>query len=184
MSIKAHHDGRAGTRVEDKPNRVAPAADPQRMDLAGNLLVRNGRAHLEHMRAQNPRVGRVEMVGVVLHEGRSARQAPCHDLHEAGHDRGLPVALRPEPVAVGHQPLGRDAGQLLESVEVLERVGDRTEPAFDHEFPERDLDPSRFPQGLAVLAARAKRRDDVVGGLVDRPPDRRPSRPRRLERRR
>ena len=46
-----------------------------------------------------------------------------------------------EPVTVGHQPLDGDARQLLEAVEVLERVGECAEPACGQESPQAHLDP-------------------------------------------
>ena len=56
----------------------------------------------------------LEMVGVVLHEGGAAGQARRHHLQRAQQHRGLPVAFAAEAVAVGHQPLHGEAGQLAQ----------------------------------------------------------------------
>jgi hypothetical protein len=53
--------------------------------------------------------------------------------HEHG---GLPVALCAEAVAVGHQPLYRDAGQLLQGAKILEGIGERTESTLLEERAE------------------------------------------------
>ena len=73
------------------------------------------------MRAEDPLGARDEVVGVVLHEARAAGQPRTHDVRDAHEDRGLPVALGAEAVALGHEPLHGEPGQLLERAEVLER---------------------------------------------------------------
>ena len=65
---------------------------------------------------------------------------------QADHDRGLPVALGAEAVAVGHEPLGGDARELAQAVEVLEGVGQGAEAALGHEGPQRRLDARGLPQ--------------------------------------
>jgi len=60
--------------------------------------------------------GSVQPVGLEAAGSDAAGAAVGHELHRA-HERGrLPVSLRREAVAVGHQPLRGDAGQLLEAV--------------------------------------------------------------------
>ena len=93
----------------------------------------------------------------------------------------LPIPLTAEAVPVGHEPLRGDAGQLLEAVQVLERVGEADErPGFE-ERPQAQLDPGGVPQRLVpggplpqfgrdrvllgVLAAEAV--DGRVARLVD-----------------
>ena len=88
------------------------------------------------------------------------------DLRIRTRRRGLPVAFRPEAVAVGHHPLDPDPGQLLEPAEVLERVGERPEAAVLHERPQARLDPGRRPQLGVPVAARPQRRRHVVGVVV------------------
>ena len=102
------------------------------------------------------------MVGVVLHERDAARQAARHDLHRADHRRGLPVALGAEAVAVAHQPLGGEARQLGQAVEVLEGRGEGDEPAGVEEPAQADLDPGPVAQRLGALGAGAEDRVDVV----------------------
>jgi hypothetical protein len=71
--------------------------------------------------------------------GRPAR----HDLHGAQQRRGLPVALGAEAVAVRHEPLHREAGELLEAVEVLEGGGEALEAAVLEERAQPQLDAAR-----------------------------------------
>jgi hypothetical protein len=82
----------------------------------------DGGADFQHVRAQHQRPRGVEMVGVIFHERRAARQAGGHHLHRPHQGAGLPIAFGPEAVAFGHEPLHREAGQLLQPVQVLEGV--------------------------------------------------------------
>ena len=97
------------------------------------------------------------MVGVVLHERRAARQAGGHHLHRPHQRRRLPVALGPEAVAVGHQPLDGQARQLLEPVQILKRVGEGLGTAAVEKRPQAQFGPGRVAQGLAALAAGPER---------------------------
>ncbi len=76
---------------------------------------------------------------------------------------GLPVALGAEAVAVGHQPLHGQAGQLAQAAEVLEGGGERAEAAGLEEGPQRRPRSGRRSGatrgGLAAgRAARGRRR--------------------------
>ena len=90
----------------------------------------------------------------------------AHGLDDAHQHRGLPVALGAEAVAVGHQPLGTDARQLLEAAQVLEGVdeGHRAEPV--EEGAQAQLDARGVTQRLAPLAVRAQLGHDVVELVV------------------
>src|SRR3972149_365131 len=66
---------------------------------------------------------RPRVVRVVLHERRAAGEPSAHHLGDPDEGRGLPVTLSPEPVAVGHQALHGDAGQLRSAVEGRGGVG-------------------------------------------------------------
>ena len=57
-------------------------------------------------------------------------------------------------------------GSCLQAVEVLEGVGQGAEAALDHEGAKRDLDAGGLAQRLAVGAARAQDRGNVVARLV------------------
>ena len=163
---QADHERRAGSGVEDQPDRVLAAADAERVDLAGRPGRRDGRADLQHVRAEGLRRARTEVVGVVLHEGGAAGQPVGHRLDRAQQDRGLPVALAAEAVAVGHQPLHGDAGQLAQAAEVLEVGGEGAEAAVGEEGPQAGLDPGRLAQRVVPVAAATQLRDHVVGLLV------------------
>ena len=170
-----------GRRVEDEPDRVGPAADRQRVDLARRPVRGDRRADLEHVGAEDLGDRVAQVVGVVLHERRPARQAVAHHLEDPHERGGLPVALGAEAVAVGHQPLDADARQLLERAEVLERVGERAEAAVLEERPQAGLDPRGRPQlGVPVAgpAQRQARRRTRSSYCVDEPVDGRVRRPR------
>ena len=116
--------------VEDEPDRVGAVADAERVDLAARRPGRDARADLEHVRTEDLRLAGTEVVGVVLHERGAAGLALAHDLQDPHERRGLPVALGAEAVAVGHEALHGDAGELSQSAEVLEvrREGGRSLP--------------------------------------------------------
>ncbi len=105
------------------------------------------------MRAEDLRDRIAEVVGVVLHERRPAGQPRRHDLEDADERGCLPVALGAEAVAVGHQPLDADPGQLVEVAQVLERVGEAPEPAVVEERREPAFDPGGRPQLLVAVPA-------------------------------
>src|ERR1035437_4703518 len=161
------HDGRTGARVEDEADRVVSAADRERVDLAADLRVGDRGANLEHVGPKHLGPGGAEMVGVVLHERSLAGETAGHDLDQAHHDRGLPIAFRTEAIAVGHQALDRDPRQLHEPVKVLEGIGERAEASGGHEFTQGDLDPGGLAQGLAIGATRPQGRRDVIGRLIE-----------------
>ena len=77
--------------------------------------------------------------------------------------RRLPVALAAEAVAVGHQPLHGEAGELAQAAEVLEVRRERAEAAVVEELAQPGLDAGRVAQRLGPLAARAQLGGDVVG---------------------
>ena len=79
-----------------------------------------------------------------------------HRLQRAQQDRGLPVALAAEAVAVGHQPLHGQAGQLPQPAEVLEVRGERAEAAGVEEVPQAELDPGGVAQRVVPLPAGAQ----------------------------
>ena len=88
------------------------------------------RADFQHVRAEHERVRGIEVIGVVLHERGAAFEPVGHDFHDADERGGLPIAFPGETVAVFHQALHGEAGQLFHAVEVLEGGGERGEAAF------------------------------------------------------
>ena len=105
-----------------------------------------------------------QVVGVVLHERRAAGQPGRHRLERAQQHRGLPVALAAEAVAVGHQPLHGEAGQLAQPAEVLEVGGERAG--------------TRRPRGSAAGPASIGRRSAATRAGRRRAAARRPRRRR------
>ena len=105
----------AGPGAALKTSRTGSALPPidERVDLAARACpAGDRRADFEHVRAEDRSLAGPEMVGVVLHEGRAALEPRRHDLHGPHESRGLPVALGAEAVAVGHEALDGEAGQL------------------------------------------------------------------------
>ena len=78
-----------------------------------------------------------------------------HDLHRPHQRGGLPVAFGAEAVAVGHQPLHGQAGQLLQAVQVLEGVGEGLEAAVFQKARRPSSIAGRFAQRLALRRRRA-----------------------------
>jgi len=108
---------RRGPGSASKTSRTGSlaAADAERVDLRLRLGARDGRADLEHVRTED----------LLLAPGRSGMCSPpmnevprpvagTHRLHGGQQGRRLPVALAAEAVAVGHQPLDGQAGQLAQ----------------------------------------------------------------------
>ena len=174
---QAEHDRRAGCRVEDQPDRVLPAADAQRVDLAASGCRPRCVGQTSSMCAPRifSRPGR-QLVGVVLHERRAAGHAGRHRLDRAHQHRGLPVALAAEAVAVGHQPLHREPGQLAQAAEVLEVGGERAEAAGGR--GSRAGRPRSGPRSAATRAGRRRRAAPGPAGSCRR--TRRPARRPRL----
>ena len=78
------------------------------------------------------------------------------DLERAQQRRGLPVALAAEPVAVGHQPLYGQAGQLAQAAEVLEVGGEGAEAAVGEECAQAEFDAGGVAQRVVPLPAGAQ----------------------------
>ena len=75
-------------------------------------------------------------------------------------------SFRAEAVAVAHHPLDRDARQLVERAEILERVREGGEAAGVEERPKTGLDPrGRAQLGVARPVGAERRRDVVVLGV-------------------
>ncbi len=139
------HNRRPARRRKHQPHRIRLPANPQRMHLQRRLPRRNRRANLQHVRAQN--FGRpVEVVRVVLHKRRPARQTLRHHLHRPHQRRRLPVALAAKPVPLRHQPLRRNPRQLLQPPQILKRVRERPKTTFLQKRPQPQLNLGRHPQ--------------------------------------
>lgn len=162
----ADDDRRAGGGVEDQADRVLAAADAERVDLAGRGAGGDRGADLQHVRAEDQLPPGLQVVGVVLHEGGAAGQAQRDRLEGAQQDGGLPVALAAEAVAVRHQALDGEAGQLAQAAEVLEVGGEGAEAALGEEAAQAEFDPGGVPQGVVALPSGAQPGVEAVGVLV------------------
>ena len=87
----------------------------------------------------------------------------AHLLDGGQQRRGLPVALAAEAVAVGHQPLHGQAGELAQPAEVLEVRGEGAEPPVEQERAQPGLDPGGVAQRRVPLAAPLELRREAVG---------------------
>src|ERR1017187_10798237 len=139
--------------------------DLKRRPAGGDRL-----ADLEHVRPEDQAARRIEVVGVILHEGRASRKARADDLHRAQQGAGLPVALRPEAVAVGHEPLDREPRQLAQPVQVLERGREALEAALFEEGAKAELDPRGVAKRTVAGAAAAQDRGPRTALAVLRAP--------------
>ena len=158
-----------GGRVEDEPDGVVSAADRQRVDLARRAAAGDRRADLEHVRAQHLGHGIAEVVGVVLHERRAAGQAVAQHLEDPDQRGRLPVALGPEAVAVGHQPLDADARAAAAGAPRSSNVSvNAPNAAVVEERPEARLDAGGAAQRGVPVAAGPQ-----AGGRRRRPSRRR-----------
>ena len=163
---QADDDRRPGRGREDEPDRVVASADRKRMDLARRPAGGDRGADLEHVRAEHERTAGGEIVGVVLHERGSAGEARGHGLEDPDEGGGLPVSLGAEAEPVGHQPLRGDPGKLGETVEILERVGERAEAAALEERAEPRLDPRCLDERSAARPGTAELGRELVALLV------------------
>ena len=71
----------------------------------------------------------IEMVDIVLHEGRSPAQASSHHLHSTEGPQSS-VAFRTEAVPILHRSLHGQTRQLLKTNKILEIGGKSLEPTF------------------------------------------------------
>jgi len=86
------------------------------------------RTNFQHVRPEDDLVAGREMISVIFHERRATREAARHDFHGADERGGFPIAFASEAVAVGHQALRREAGQLHETVQIFKRCGKPWKP--------------------------------------------------------
>ena len=107
------------------------------------------------------RAGR-EVVGVILHERGAAGQVSGHDFHGAEQRAGFPVAFGAEAVAVGHQALDGESGQLLQAVQVFESGGEALEAAGFEKGAESEFNACAVAERRMARAAFAQRRGDAV----------------------
>ena len=69
---------------------------------------------------------------------------------------GLPVAFGGEAVAVGHQPLRREAGQLRQAVQILKRRREALESALLEERAQAQFDARAVAERIVARAALAQ----------------------------
>ena len=94
------------------------------MHFQGRFSRRDAGADFQHVRAQDFHGIWVQMVRVIFHERHTPAQPRGHHFHRPHQRGGFPIALRAEAIAVGHEPLHGDAGQLGQPVQILECVGE------------------------------------------------------------
>src|SRR2546430_6122415 len=93
------------------------------MDFSRRLALGDRWTNFQHMGAEDP-AAISQIVGVVLHERRSALETVTHDLHGPHKRRRFPVAFRAESISIGHQTLHGNSWKLRQAVQVLKRVGE------------------------------------------------------------
>ena len=102
-----------------------------------------------------------QVVGVVLHKEGAAVAALTHGFHNGGHGGHFPVALAAVAVALGHQVLAGQAGQLFHAVQVLEGVGKSLAAFGIQHLLDGDFLPGLVADGVDVVGG------NVVVGAVD-----------------
>src|SRR3954453_16482395 len=113
------------------------------------------RTNLEHVSPEHLATV-LEMIGVIFHERGSAFQTRRHYLHRANEGGSLPVALASKSIAVRHQALYGNTGQLFQSVQVFEIVRKRRETAFGEKLSQAQLNACSVQNGLPLVAALAQ----------------------------
>ena len=101
-----------------------------------------------------------EVVGIVLHESGGALSSLGHSEQHRTESRSLVVALRTEAHAFCHEILRRDSGELVQPVEILERICERA-----YLFPCNELVESSFIFSLLADSGDVVRRHRVLFGV-------------------
>jgi hypothetical protein len=109
---------------------------------------------------------RIQVIRVVLHERGAALEVGADDLHGAEERGGFPIALGAEAVAIGHQALHREPGQLTQTVEVFKRRREALESAVGEKRPQPELNAGAVAQRLVTRSPAAERFGDGVARLV------------------
>src|SRR5579862_2684585 len=121
--------GLSGGGRKDQPNRICFAADRKRMNFERGSLVRNGRAYLKHVGAQDLTTI-FQVIGVVFHKSSAAFESLAHDFDSPDQSCRFPVTFRPETIAIRHQTLNSDSRELGKAMQVLKCVGESMRPGF------------------------------------------------------
>ncbi len=148
--------------VEDQADGISLAANRKRQDFQLGLVRGNRFANLKHVRAEDFVTAGAEMVGVIFHEADAALQPGAHHLHRADEGGGLPVTFRAEAVAVAHQTLDSQTGQLRQSVQIFKGGGEGFEVASFEEVAHPNFDARAITQGGMFVAAGLQGRRDLV----------------------
>ena len=121
------------------------------MGLDARTGAGKARADLEHVCAEAVFLTLDKMIGIVLHEAGRAVAALAHGLQDGGHGGDLPVALAAVAIALRHQVLRGQTGQLLHAVEVLERVGKGLAALAVHHLLHGDLFARLIADGVDIV---------------------------------
>ena len=158
----------AGLGGEDQTCRILAVAHGQRDDLDADVAVRDGGADLQHVGFQDAFLARDQVVGVILVEAGAlgALHALGHDLHQADHTCGLPVALGAEAVSLLHQALDCKTRQLLQGSQIAEVGDDGLIILLLQEALEADLDLRLRLDVTAELIRVPALQEDLVGVVV------------------
>ena len=126
LTLVGHGDDHGVGRLAGKhqADRVGLATDAQRVDRQLRLGDgADGRGDFQHVGTHVELVARLEVVGVILHQGGAALKAVTHHSADAHQHGGLPIAFGGEaPAVLGREALRTDARQLRQRAEVLEVV--------------------------------------------------------------
>src|SRR5205814_7371423 len=129
-----------------QPDRIVRTTDRKRMDFIRRLALSDRWTNIQHMSTEDP-AALSQIVGVVLHERRSALETVTHDLHGPHKRRRFPVAFRAESISIGHQTLHGDSWKLRQAVQVLKRVGECLGASVLKKIPQPQLNSCGLIQG-------------------------------------
>src|ERR1700733_6217496 len=135
------------------------------MNFRGRLFLSDGGAYLEHVGAEHLS-GTLEVISVILHEGRSTGETTAHHLDRAHESCGFPISFSAKAISVRHKTLHGDSGKLPKAMQVFESVCESVRPGLLEEVPQADLDPGRVLQGLTMATAFAQTFVDAIGLVV------------------
>src|SRR5699024_3709847 len=121
-----NHNALPWISIKDQTNRILAVTNPKWMNLQLWLCLSQARADFKHVCAEDLLTARNKVIGVILHEAGSTGQAIAHDLRDTNENASLLVTFSTKSIAIGHQPLYCETGQLAQSTKVFEGVSECT----------------------------------------------------------
>src|SRR5450631_583084 len=161
MITHIHHgcgDGGTCASIEHEAHWIGLTSNGERMNFQRRLLRSDAWADLKHMCAKDLHATvLVQVIRVIFHKRGATLQASTHYFHRTQQGRGLPVTLGTKAIALGHQALHSETGQLGEAMEILKIGGECLKIAFLQKMPYANLNTRTIAQGLVLATTMAQR---------------------------